>query len=221
MNNKVLYIFVDEGGNMDFSENGTKYFTLTALSKIRPFVIYEPLVNLKYDLWEKDIEFEYFHATEDTYVTRSEVFNLVSKNLSKFVIDSIVVEKRKTHPTLQDHTKFYKKIFELLFDFVLNRYKDKFNQVFIITDVIPLKKKRKEVEKAVKIYINKWSERNKIPYKLFHYSSKSDVNLQLADYFNWAVFRKWERNDLQNYDLIKDAVYSEFDVFRVGETKYY
>lgn len=74
INQKALYIFIDEGGNLDFSKRGTTYFTLTTLSKVRPFVIYEPLVNLKYDLWEKGIHFEYFHATEDTQVTRNEVF---------------------------------------------------------------------------------------------------------------------------------------------------
>ncbi len=221
MDKKTLYIFVDESGNMDFSKNGTKYFTLTALSKIRPFVIYEPLVNLKYDLWEKGIEFEYFHASEDTYITRNEVFNLISNNLSKFAADSIIVEKCKTNPSIQNHTLFYKKIFEILFNFSLNKHQDNFSQIFIITDMIPIKKKKKDIEKAIKIYISNWSMKNKIPYKLLHYSSKSDINLQIVDYFNWAIFRKWERNDLSNYNLIKESISSEFDVFKMGKNKYY
>ena len=100
MTETTLYIFIDEGGDLEFSEKGTKIFTLTALSKIRPFVIYEPLINLKYDLWQKGIEFEYFHATEDTQQTRDQVFNLISNNLSRFTIDSVIVEKRKTNPSL-------------------------------------------------------------------------------------------------------------------------
>jgi len=220
MNNKTLYIFVDEGGNLDFSIKGTKYFTLTALSKIRPFAIYE-LVNLKYNLWEKGVEFEYFHATEDTYITRKEVFQLISNNLSRFIVDSIVVEKRKTHPTLQEQTKFYKKIFELLFDYILKRYRGKFSQVFIVTDQIPIKKRKKDIEKAIKLYVSRWTENTKVPYKIFHYSSKSDINLQIVDYFNWAIFRKWERKDISNYDLIKDAISSEYDVFKYGNIKFY
>lgn len=38
--NGILYIFLDEGGNFDFSTGGTKYFTITALSKERPFEAY-------------------------------------------------------------------------------------------------------------------------------------------------------------------------------------
>ena len=85
MSNDTLYIFIDEGGNLDFSEKGTKYFSLTSLTKIRPFVIYEPLVNLKYDLWEKGVDFEYFHATEDTQATRDDPR---SYNLIKDAINS-------------------------------------------------------------------------------------------------------------------------------------
>jgi len=217
----TLYIFVDEGGNLDFSNKGTKFFTLTALSKVRPFVTYEHLVNLKYDLWEKDIEFEYFHATEDTFITRDEVFTLISENISNFTIDSVIVEKNKTHPTLQDHAKFYIKIFDILFNYILTRYRNKFSKIFIITDEIPVKRKKKDVEKAIKSYISWWIKDSTREYKIFHYSSKSDINLQIVDYFNWAIFRKWERNKLENYDLIREAIISEFDVFSSGDNKYY
>lgn len=50
---KNLYIFIDEGGDMVFSEKGTRYFTLTALTKTRPFTTHQTLTELKYDLWEK------------------------------------------------------------------------------------------------------------------------------------------------------------------------
>lgn len=221
MDSKTLYIFVDEGGNLDFSQKGSKYFTLTALSKIRPFVIYEPLVNLKYDLWEKGIEFEYFHATEDTYTTRKEVFQLISNNLSRFIVDSIIVEKCKTNSTLQDHGKFYKKIFEILFNYVLERHSEKFSQIFIITDQIPIRKRKRDIEKAIKLFISRWAEKMEIPYKIYHHSSKADINLQIVDYFNWAIFRKWERGDCSNYDLVKESISSEFDVFKAGSNKYY
>ena len=59
---RVLYIFLDEGGNMDFSPSGTKYFTLTSLSKERPFEAHKPLCELKYNLIELGTEIEYFRA---------------------------------------------------------------------------------------------------------------------------------------------------------------
>ncbi|MEW6654319.1 MAG: DUF3800 domain-containing protein [Bacteroidota bacterium] len=216
MKDKALYIFIDESGNMDFSANGTKYCTLTSLSKIRPFVLSEPLFNLKYDLWEKGLEFEYFHASEDKIDTRTAVFDVFEKNIRKFQIDSVIVEKRKTHPAIQEHDKFYKKVFEFLLGYTLKRFSGLYSQAIIITYEIPVKKRKKEIQKAIKSYISHWSEAEKIPYKIYHYSSKSDMNLHIIDYINWAIFRKWERTDNMNYEKIAKSIVSEFDVFKAG-----
>jgi uncharacterized membrane protein YpjA len=170
---KILYVFVDESGNLDFSPTGTKYFTLTALSKVRPFETLSELTVLKYDLWERNIDFEYFHAAEDTQITRNGVFNILSKQHKKFTIDSVIVEKRKTYTALQTEILFYQKIFEILLNYILQRNKDEYDKIIIITDSIPIKKNRKNIEKAIKLFISSWS----IGYKIFHYSSKSDINL--------------------------------------------
>jgi hypothetical protein len=217
----TLYIFIDEGGNMVFSPKGTNYFTLTALTKTRPFVAYEPMTNLKYDLWEKGIDFEYFHATEDTQITRNQVFNIISSNLPNFTVDSIIVEKRKTNPTLQVPATFYHKIFEILLNYVLQRHKDRYSRIIIITDTIPIKQDREAVHKAIKTFLSGWSLGQQTSYRIFHHASKSDVNLQIVDYFNWAIFRKWERKDERSYNLIKAAIYSEFDVFKEGRNLFY
>ena len=73
---RILYIFLDEGGNLDFSKNGTKYFTITGLSKERPFEAFKASNNLKYDRIESGTEIEYFHASEDRQVVRDEVFKI-------------------------------------------------------------------------------------------------------------------------------------------------
>jgi len=221
MDGNILYIFIDEGGNLDFSNTGTAYFTLTALSRIRPFATNLPLLNLKYDLWEQGIDFEYFHATTDTQHTRDRVFGILATQLKEFNIDSIIVDKRKTNPSLREHHLFYQKVFELLLNYIFERYQGKFNRIFIVTDEIPVNKKRSEVQKAIKAYIAARAGKVKGFYTIQHYSSKSDLNLQIVDYFNWAIFRKWERNDSRSYKLIQGALASEFDVFAIGKTYYY
>lgn len=45
-------MFIDEGGNLDFSPKGTKYFTLSCLTGKRLFPSYDKLRNIKYDLIE-------------------------------------------------------------------------------------------------------------------------------------------------------------------------
>ncbi|HOT96577.1 MAG TPA: DUF3800 domain-containing protein [bacterium] len=221
MDGNNLYIFIDEGGNLDFSNTGTAYFTLTALSRIRPFSTNLPLLNLKYDLWEEGIDFEYFHATTDSQRTRDRVFEILATQLQEFNIDSIIVDKRKTNPSLREHHLFYQKVFQILLNYIFHRYRGRFSRIFILTDEIPVNKKKSEVQKAIKTFIASYAGKVKGFYTIQHYSSKSDLNLQIVDYFNWAIFRKWERKDERSYRLIRGAVASEFDVFASGKTLYY
>jgi hypothetical protein len=108
-----------------------------------------------------------------------------------------------------------------LLSYVLERHTlEGYAEVIVFTDRIPVKGKRKAVEKVIKTTLS-----NMLPktarYRLLHHDSKSNFQLQIADYCNWAIYRKWSRDDLPSYDLIKSAVRSEFEIFRTGTTFYY
>jgi hypothetical protein len=66
-----LYIFLDEGGNLDFSPKGTKYFTVSTITKCRPFSLERDLVSLRYDLLEEGVSLERFYASEDRQAVRN------------------------------------------------------------------------------------------------------------------------------------------------------
>ncbi|MEX2410812.1 MAG: DUF3800 domain-containing protein [Candidatus Paceibacterota bacterium] len=61
--NKAVYIFLDEAGNLDFSNRGTEYFILSSLVIERPFAGYIEMVDLRYDLVEFGYNIEGFHAS--------------------------------------------------------------------------------------------------------------------------------------------------------------
>ncbi|MBM4169692.1 MAG: DUF3800 domain-containing protein [Ignavibacteria bacterium] len=180
------------------------------------------LVELKYDLWERGLEFEYFHAAEDTQRTRDQVFEILGHHIGAFTVDSIVVEKRKTNPVLQQNLgRFYKKVLDILIRFLIQRCHANCEQIFVITDLLPIEKKRKELEKGIKTTLAQWTSDHQRTYHVFHYASKSDLNLQIIDYLNWAIYRKWERGDSRSYDLVRSCVRSEFEVFKSGTNIYY
>lgn len=217
---RILYIFLDEGGNLDFSSGGTKYFTLTSLSKERPFEAYKALNDLKYDLIELKTEIEYFHASEDRQAVRNRVFEIINTHLDQTRLDSLIIEKRKTGPALRVEEHFYPRMLSYLLKYVVNGYDlTMFEKVIVFTDSIPVQRKKKAIEKAIKIFLA-----NVLPsgvtYSIFHHASKSNHDLQIADYCNWAIYRKWESGDARSYDIIKRVVRSEFDIFQKG-TKYY
>ena len=111
---KTLYLFIDEGGNFDFSVNGTTYFMLTCLIEERPFPTYDKLRALRYDLLEDGINIEYFHATEDKQNVRDKVFSIINESLEHVKICSMIAQKNKTNPSLQEASKFYSHVFHML-----------------------------------------------------------------------------------------------------------
>ena len=218
---RFIYIFLDEAGNLDFSPSGTRYFSLTSITKERPFEAYKDLTELKYDLVELGTDIEYFHASEDSQAVRNRVFQIIQNRLQGVRIDSLIVEKRKTGPALQALEKFYPRMLGYLLKYVIDGYSlVGVKQVVVFTDRIPIARKRNAVEKAIKITLAHMLPAN-VRYRLLHHDSKSNLDLQVADYCNWAIYRKWDRQDKRSYQLIQSAIRSEFDIFRTGQKYYY
>jgi hypothetical protein len=131
------------------------------------------------------------------------------------------VEKRKTGPTLQILERFYPKMIGYLIRYVLEpRNLKDYTEVIVITDSIPVSRKREAVEKAVKQTLSRMLPAG-TKYRILHHASKSCVSLQVADYCSWAIFRKWERGDSRSYELIRAGIRSEFNIFRSGSRYYY
>lgn len=218
---RYLYIFLDEAGNLDFSPTGTKYFLLGAITKERPFHAYKELTELKYDLTELGTDLEYFHASENAQPVRSRVFDIIRRNLAGVRIDALVVEKRKTGPALQAEDAFYPRMLGYLLKYILGQHDlSLFKEVIVFTDRIPVHKKREAIEKAIKVTLAKLLPPT-ATYRVLHHESKSNLDLQIADYCTWAIYRKWNTADLRSYQHIQPAVTSEFDIFRTGTTFYY
>jgi len=217
---RYLYVFLDEAGDFNFSATGTRFFTLTTVCRARPFTWDTPLLSLKYDLIEAGFDIECFHAAEDRQVVRDQVFDIVGQYLAGTRIDSLIVEKPKTGPALQVVGEFYPRMIGYLLRYVLRAANlAGCNEVIAITDTIPLRRKRQAIEKAIKVSLAAMLPKG-TKYAMLHHASKSCVGLQVADYCNWAVFRKWERGDLRSYELVRGAIYSELDIFRAG-MRYY
>ena len=216
---RPLYTFIDEGGDFNFSPTGSKYFTLTAVTCIRPFPLDDALGELRFDILEQGTPLTHFHASTDKQATRDQVFRLIRRELRRFRVDSVIVEKRKTGPALQSFELLYPRMLGYLLRYIVKGVDwSEHSELIVITDVLPEKKKRRAVEKAIKTTL---SRNLGSRYRLYHHESKSCYTLQVADYFNWAIERKWARLDYRSYNLIYRAIRSEFDIFRSGTRYYY
>ena len=213
-------IFLDESGDLNFSPTGTDYFVLTSVSAISPFPFTSALDDLKYDCLESGLNLQAFHCTEDKQHVRDRVFTIVGANLSSLRVDSLIVEKRKTGPSLREETRFYPEMLGYLLKYVLPGVPQPRTAITVITDRLPVQRKRRSVEKAVKGALAAMVPLSVTSYRILHHESKSHYGLQVADYCSWAIFRKWESKDMRSYNLIW-PLRSEFNIFQSGTRYYY
>lgn len=179
------------------------------------------MANLRCDLLQKGVDIEYFHASEDQQATRNEVFSVIQRSLEYFRVDSVIAEKSKANPVIQSPEKFYPLILKHLLSFVFQNHEMRHaSQVLVITDKLPVEKKRNAIIKGIKLSMADYA-RSSISYRITHHQSKAWWGLQVADYFNWAILRKWKDGDLRSYNLVQSAIGSEFDIFRNGTHHYY
>ena len=210
------YLFVDESGDLDFSETGSKYFILTGVLASRPFLFQSKFDAYRYDCLEGGLDVCYFHCNNNKKAVRHKLFEFI-KESDGFKIHSVIVEKAKTGYSLQDELRFYPEMLGYLLGYVMREPNSKF---IVITDTLPLQKKRKAIEKAIHQFLHK-QLMSQVTYNVYHHSSSSHSGLQIADYCAWALFRKWEREDKSYYNMLSDHVSSEFDIFKSGDTYYY
>jgi hypothetical protein len=163
---------------------------------------------------------EFFHCADDNRHVRDKVFSMLATSVPHDAVDSVVVEKRKTGPALQPPEKFYPKMLGYLLRYAVEKASHSLGEVVVITDRLPVAKKRKAIEKALKTVLASMLPEG-IPYRVMHHSSRAHYGLQIADYFNWAIYRKWEHGDTSSHNKITQQIRSEFDIFRKGTQYYY
>ena len=93
-NLKNLFIFIDESGNFDFSEKGTRHLVLASYSTFKPEENTGEFQKLKYNLLANGKEQECFHATEDLQAVRNEVLDII-KNSKHGKYNFVIVDKTK------------------------------------------------------------------------------------------------------------------------------
>ncbi len=216
-----LYLFLDEGGNFDFSPSGTRFLTLTAVTTSRPFLWDAPLAELRYDLLEAGLDIEYFHASDDRQAVRDRVFGVIGQFLPRLTADTVVLEKAKVAPADRSEARLYSDSVFWLLDHILTLSPLITGQeLIVVTDRLPVHKKRDASEKAIRTTV-----RELLPadtrFRVLHHDSKSCPGLQVADYINWAVYRTWDRGDDRSLRLIEPAVRTQLDLLGGSAVRFY
>jgi hypothetical protein len=215
------YCFADEAGNFDFrpTERGaSRYFILTTVT-VDDCAVGHALVDLRRQLAMEGAEVRRpFHATEDLQAVRDRVFTRLVD--FPFRVDATILEKAKAQPQARVHDwYFYKLAWFLHLKYVAPRVFRKGDDILVVAAKVGTQKSRAAFSQAVEDVVIQTCQGLNYRYALWE--SASDPCLWVVDYCSWAIQRKWERGDRRSYDLIRDRIASEFDIWAVGRTRYY
>lgn len=225
----TLYIFIDESGDFNFSKNGSKFYLFTAVMTEDPTAEVRQIKQAQFDILSgqvlSDLDATYldehlsthFHASEDKQPVRDIFFNIIS-GMETILANSVVVRKNRTNPVLREEKRFYSKFLGSLLAYIFKAYP--YTDLCILVNGCAINKNKKIFKQTIAREVR--ARNSKIKFRILFPAKGSHCHLQIVDYINWAIFRKWEGGDPRSYNIIKGLLQApERDIFRSGDQEYY
>lgn len=217
-----MLLFADEAGDFTFEtrQNVSKYFILCTVA-MEDDAVSSDLIKLRRELAWKGAELgDYFHATTDKQAVRNAVFETILAH--PFTVQATIMEKRKAQPQVRETRPiFYKYGWYYHFKHGMYGQFKLEHEALITAACLGTKKERLSFQNAVRSVMRQtmWVKEWKTDFM----PTAADPCLQVADYCAWAIQRKWESGgkDCLSYDLIKDRITYEFDLWAHGTVYYY
>jgi hypothetical protein len=218
-----LLLFADEAGCLTFnrSPNVSRYFILCSVIMKDDGLMID-LMRLRRRLaWQHEPIGEFFHAAPDRQSVRDQVFGVLGQH--DFTVQATILEKSKAHSGIRaTEEKFYRYCWYRHFDDALGGQLREGSSSLLSSAAIGTRRQRAVFRAALDdaaakhLPPNSWRT-NIVP-------AANDPGIQVADYCAWAIQRKWESSncsDTRSYDLIRDRITHESDVWREQSRHYY
>jgi hypothetical protein len=187
-------LFLDEAGNFDFSPKGTPFLMVCAtLLEINASRSGE-LSCLRYELNSQGHDIECFHASANTPFVRGAFMRRLTSAGAGSQVFAVVMDKSTCTKPPQDLSQVYVDLFKL----VLALSHPSSGDCAVYADRVPLQRSRKAIMKAV---------RQGVGHRSVHFhSSASSLELQIADYCTWAVWRQIVSQDTRPMEALGNPI---------------
>jgi hypothetical protein len=204
----VAYIFLDESGDLGFKPSSSKWLVLTIILTNNHRKIEKVIKKIHKGLQKKHKRVKELHAYHTDAINKKRLLQLLAK-LEDFKILCIVLNKKKVYIDLQNQKNY---LYNYTANILLDRLHDK--QILNPKDTVELYIDQKETNKFLRQNFEQYLENTlgqwkndqiKIKIKPSH----TEKCLQAADFVSWAIFRKYEQNDYEYYEIIKNKIIEE------------
>jgi hypothetical protein len=187
-------LFLDEAGNFDFTEKGTPFLMVCAILLDISTTRSGELSCLRYELNAQGHDIESFHASANTPYVRGAFMRRLTAAGANYQVFAIVLDKSLCPHPPEDLSQVYVDLFK----FVLAMSHPASGDCAVYADRVPLQRSRKAIMKAV---------RQGVGHRSVHFhSSASSLELQIADYCTWAVWRQIVSQDTRPMEALGNPI---------------
>jgi len=201
-------IFLDESGDLGFKSKSSNWFLFTLVLTNNHRKIEKCIKSIHKSLSRKYKKVGELHAYHAQAIVRKRLLTKLSQ-VKDIKILCVVLNKKKVYIDLQNQKNYpYNYTANILLD-RLHRKK-----IIDIDEVIELIIDQKDTRKFIKENFEKYlkdnlTKRSSSKIKIKICPSHSEKCLQAVDFLSWAIFRKYEKNDYEYYEIIKDRIIEE------------
>lgn len=204
----MAHIFLDESGDLGFSEGSSKWFLFTILLTDKHRRVEKVIKKIHKGLRKKYKNVGELHAYHTQDVTRRRLLKRLSE-LDDLKVLCVLLNKKKVYLDLQNQNNYlYNYTANILLDRLHNRDLVSGNEVIklFIDQKYTNTFVKSNFENYLTTKLNDWKNDN-ITIKIK--PSHTEKCLQAVDFISWSIFRKYERGDYEFYDIIKDKIIEE------------
>ncbi|MBU1179730.1 DUF3800 domain-containing protein [Patescibacteria group bacterium] len=204
----MIYIFLDESGNLGFGEHSGRWFIITVALTRNHRRIEKCVKKVHKGLAKKHKKVQELHAYHTDAINKKRMLRLLSE-VDDLQVFCIILNKDKVYVDLKKQKNYlYNYTANVLLD-RLHKKKPirKNDQVLICIDQRDTNKfLRKNFEDYLK---NNLVKRGNDSFEIKIKPSYTEKCLQAVDFISWAIYRKYEKGDYEYYEIIKNKIIDE------------
>jgi hypothetical protein len=214
----TLFVFIDESGNFDFSEKGTRHFVMAGVAALAPLDSAAEMQALRYQLLAEGVDASSFHAAEDRQFIRDRVFQTFEL-IENVKVHAIFGDKHRAAPRLQSDSQLHALFGRALIRYFLRVFDaSDYQRVVVVFDQALTKKKQGDFHGVIKPELKAMRK----PFHIYFQKMVTDMNGQIADYVAWSKYVQLERRELRPWESLNASLRpSDFNIFRDGTMLYY
>jgi hypothetical protein len=204
----MIYIFLDESGDLGFGERSSCWFVLTIVLTNNHRKVEKCVKKVHGELKKKFKKIKELHAYHADATTRRKILKRLSE-VYDLQVHCIILNKKKVHVDLKNQKNYlYNYTANILLDRLYNKKSFKNDDQVLIC--IDQRETNKFLKKNFEDYLtNSLAKKGGNGFKIKIKPSHTEKCLQAVDFISWAIFRKYEYSDDEYYEMIKNKIIGE------------